>query len=159
MAKQKQAESYKAQAEEIIRNEALKIARATQNQGQTKEQTKLIAKGIAKGISQYKKQQKSKLRERAKSEKKRKVERSYSNQQSSDKEFEVKQPSNPTPARLPGLISALIFLLVAASHLIRVLTDTAITIGTFSVPVSWSIPASVLALLLSIWVYRATRKD
>ena len=43
--------------------DALKIARATQRPGQTKEQTKLIAQGIQKGIDQYKKQQKAKARE------------------------------------------------------------------------------------------------
>ncbi len=43
--------------------EALKIARATQRPGHTKEQTKLIAQGIEKGIALYKKQQKEKARE------------------------------------------------------------------------------------------------
>lgn len=43
--------------------DAIKIAKATQRPGQTKEQTKLIAQGIQKGIDQYKKQQKSKSRE------------------------------------------------------------------------------------------------
>ena len=43
--------------------EALKMAKATQRPGQTKEQTKLIAQGIEKGINLYKKQQKVKSRE------------------------------------------------------------------------------------------------
>ncbi|MBY6187492.1 DUF2956 domain-containing protein [Marinobacter hydrocarbonoclasticus] len=42
--------------------ESMKIARGTQQPGQTKEQTKLIAKGIEKGIAEYKKQQKAKAR-------------------------------------------------------------------------------------------------
>jgi len=45
------------------RDEAMKIARATQRPGQTKEQTKLIAQGIEKGIDLYKKQHKAKTRE------------------------------------------------------------------------------------------------
>ncbi|AMO54867.1 hypothetical protein GZ77_25150 [Endozoicomonas montiporae] len=45
------------------KKEALKIARATQKPGQSKEQTRLIAMGIQKGIDQYKKQQKAKARE------------------------------------------------------------------------------------------------
>ena len=45
------------------KEEALKIARATQRPGQTKEQTRLIAMGIQKGIDQYKKQQKTKARD------------------------------------------------------------------------------------------------
>ncbi|KMV31328.1 DUF2956 domain-containing protein [Photobacterium swingsii] len=63
-SKQRQAPSQETQ------DEALKIARATQKTGQTKEQTKLIAQGIQKGIEQYKKQQKSKARERDKLRKK-----------------------------------------------------------------------------------------
>lgn len=43
--------------------EAIKIAKATQRPGQTKEQTKLISQGIEKGINQFKKQQKVKSRE------------------------------------------------------------------------------------------------
>ena len=45
------------------KDDAMKIARATQRPGQTKEQTRLIAQGIQKGIDQYKKQQKAKARE------------------------------------------------------------------------------------------------
>ncbi len=43
-------------------DQSLKVAKATQRPGQTKEQTKLIAQGIQKGIDQYKKQQKVKSR-------------------------------------------------------------------------------------------------
>lgn len=49
--------------------EALKIARATQKPGQTKEQTKLIAQGIEKGIALYKKQQKERHRQADKARK------------------------------------------------------------------------------------------
>ena len=52
--------------------DALKIAKATQRPGQTKEQTKLIAKGVQKGIEEYKKQQKEKARELDKNLKKAK---------------------------------------------------------------------------------------
>lgn len=50
--------------------EALKMARATQRPGQTKEQTKLITQGIEKGIALYKKQQKEKHRQADKARKK-----------------------------------------------------------------------------------------
>ena len=50
--------------------EAIKIAKATQKPGQTKEQTKLIAQGIEKGIAQYKKQQKERSRQADKAKKK-----------------------------------------------------------------------------------------
>lgn len=45
------------------KDEAMRIARATQRPGQTKEQTRLVAQGIQKGIDLYKKQQKAKARE------------------------------------------------------------------------------------------------
>lgn len=48
---------------EKTEEDALKIARATQRPGQTKEQTRLISQGIQKGIDHYKKQQKAKARE------------------------------------------------------------------------------------------------
>jgi hypothetical protein len=58
--------------------EALKIAKATQRPGQTKEQTKLIAQGIEKGIDLYKKQQKERARELS-----RKLKKAASSQQRS----------------------------------------------------------------------------
>ncbi|QSX42524.1 DUF2956 domain-containing protein [Shewanella cyperi] len=48
------------------REQAMKVASATQKPGQTKEQTRLIAQGIEKGIAEFKKQQKAKARERDK---------------------------------------------------------------------------------------------
>ena len=48
---------------EQTQQQAMKVALATQKQGQTKEQTKLIAQGIEKGIALYKKQQKEKSRQ------------------------------------------------------------------------------------------------
>jgi hypothetical protein len=59
MAKNHRYQKISPQTQE----DSLKVARATQRPGQTKEQTKLIAQGIEKGINQYKKQQKEKSRE------------------------------------------------------------------------------------------------
>lgn len=42
--------------------EAMRLARATQVPGQSKEQTQLIAHGIQKGIAEYKRSQKAKQR-------------------------------------------------------------------------------------------------
>ncbi len=53
-----------------VKNEAMKMAKATMKPNQTKEQTKLIAQGIEKGIALYKKQQKEKQRELNKAKKK-----------------------------------------------------------------------------------------
>ncbi len=55
---------------EQTQQEAMKIAKATQKPGQTKEQTKLIAQGIEKGIALYKKQQKERNRQADKAKKK-----------------------------------------------------------------------------------------
>lgn len=49
--------------------EAMKLARANQKPGQTKEQTQLIAQGIQKGIDEYKKQMKARAREASRQKK------------------------------------------------------------------------------------------
>ena len=49
--------------------EAMKVARANQKPGQTKEQTQLIAQGIQKGIDEYKKQMKARAREASRQKK------------------------------------------------------------------------------------------
>ena len=61
--------SYQKPSQES-QDAAMKMARATQRVGQSKEQTKLIAQGIQKGIELYKKQQKAKYRELDKKRKK-----------------------------------------------------------------------------------------
>jgi hypothetical protein len=55
--------SKKQQTSPETHDESVKIAKATQRPGQTKEQSKLIAQGIQKGIELYKKQQKERSRE------------------------------------------------------------------------------------------------
>lgn len=65
--------SFEAQAAQAIKDEAEKIAKATQSPGQTKNETRRIAQGIAKGIEAYKKQEKAKTRERSKNDKKRRA--------------------------------------------------------------------------------------
>ncbi len=71
----------KTAVSEETKEEAMKVAKATQRPGQTKEQTKLIAQGIQKGIEQYKKQQKSKARELDKKIKKVNAQKSESDNQ------------------------------------------------------------------------------
>ena len=50
--------------------ESLRLARANQAPGQTKEQTQLIAQGIQKGLAEFKRAQKAKQREADKARKK-----------------------------------------------------------------------------------------
>lgn len=63
------ASNSKQTISDKTKDEAVKVAKATQKPGQTKEQTKLIALGIEKGIAEYKKQQKSKARDKNKARK------------------------------------------------------------------------------------------
>jgi hypothetical protein len=55
--------SKRRRTSEATPDESIKIARGTQQPGQTKEQTKLIARGIQKGIEQYKNQHNARARE------------------------------------------------------------------------------------------------
>lgn len=72
-------------------DDALKIAKATQRPGQSKEQTKLIAQGIEKGIAEYKKRQKQNVREQDKLHKKQLKQK---NTQLSEQTSENEQDSN-----------------------------------------------------------------
>lgn len=87
--------------------EAMKIAKATQKPGQTKEQTKLVAQGIEKGIALYKKQQKEKKRQADKAQKRQKRAKSVepaNNQTAADTAEPV---SAPRTAFLPWSLLAI----------------------------------------------------
>ncbi|MBL1379216.1 DUF2956 domain-containing protein [Zobellella sp. CGMCC 1.18722] len=88
------------------REEAERIARATQRPGQTKEQTRLIAQGIQKGIEEYKKQQKARARTADK------VKKQQHRQQ--EQLTDTPEPDEPAPAPassvLPWLLLALSWL-------------------------------------------------
>ncbi len=86
-------------------NESLKIAKATQRPGQTKEQTKLIAQGIQKGIEQYKKRQKEKSRELDKKLKKVRLQ-----QQQQDNHFRQDELPNSVVYKQSKLAWMLLFL-------------------------------------------------
>ncbi|CAM4027416.1 DUF2956 domain-containing protein [Shewanella aquimarina] len=88
------------------KDEAMKIAKATQKPGQTKEQTKLIAQGIEKGIAEYKKRQKSKARDR---DKQRKQVLKEKQRQPVEQLSEPRQET-PTSRKLPWLLLALSWL-------------------------------------------------
>ena len=87
--------------------EAMKIARASQKPGQTKEQTKLIAQGIAKGIAQYKKQQKERNRKADKAKKQAKKARAADQQDAAlATPAQEPQATQPSSSRLPwGLLA------------------------------------------------------
>ncbi|MFG0835366.1 DUF2956 domain-containing protein [Aeromonas bivalvium] len=92
---------------------ALKVARANQKPGQTKEQTQLIAQGIQKGIEEYKKQMKARARE-ANRLKKQQSRGAPSPQPEQEQEVEVIEVNRQHP--LPWLLLALSWLGFAAWH-------------------------------------------
>ena len=154
MVKKTKNPSFQTQATQHIEEQALQIARATQSPGQTKEQTKLISKGIAKGIAQYKKQEKLKQRTR------NKLQRKSKNKTSAPAINDAKNPHhNPAENTRPGTIlwplrvAAVIFFLVAVLHLARYAFETTLLIGSFTVPVFWSLPVAIGALILAAWMY------
>ena len=85
------------------KNEAMKVAKATQKPGQNKEQTKLIALGVEKGIAEFKKQHKSKARDRDKARKQDIKSKMRANADSDSEEIDVED--KPSVQRLPwGLL-------------------------------------------------------
>ncbi|MCG9713372.1 DUF2956 domain-containing protein [Shewanella insulae] len=88
------------------KDEAMKIAKATQKPGQTKEQTKLIAQGIEKGIAEYKKRQKSKARDRDKQRKQALKEKQRQTIERADDQPEVTRGGS----KMPWLLLALSWL-------------------------------------------------
>ncbi|PJC86584.1 DUF2956 domain-containing protein [Vibrio sp. HA2012] len=101
--------SKKSTVSSETQNEAIKIARATQKPGQTKEQTRLIAQGIEKGIAQYKKQQKEKNRQADKAKKKTQRQTVSRSTAPSDAPYEISNTSDSATqtSRLPWILLAL----------------------------------------------------
>lgn len=149
-------ESFQQQAEQNIDAAALQIARRIQTPGQSKEQTKLIAQGIAKGIALYRKQQNEKLRDRDKRRKKLAKERLHA-AAADPLDDEVATPPAGRAARIPIWILALALSLAAFLHLARWVIALPITVGTWEVPVWWSLPVAVLLGGLAVWLIVGTR--
>ncbi|GAB2665992.1 DUF2956 domain-containing protein [Vibrio panuliri] len=102
----------------------MKIAKATQKPGQTKEQTKLVAQGIEKGIALYKKQQKEKARQADKAKKKNLKAKQAQNE--SQPTHQVEQSStNDTPERDRAAILPWMLLVVSWIGFYVYVTQTA----------------------------------
>ncbi|WP_423839732.1 DUF2956 domain-containing protein [Vibrio mytili] len=100
--------------------EAMKIAKATQKPGQTKDQTKLIAQGIEKGIALYKKQQKEKNRQADKVRKKQQREKQRQPQESTENEAQMTVETKSTRSNiLPWGLLILSWIGFAAATLIE----------------------------------------
>jgi hypothetical protein len=94
--------------------DALKIARANQKPGQTKEQTQLIAQGIQKGIDEYKKQMKARAREASRQKKlQSKAKPQPQADQIEESEIELIEISRQHP--LPWILLLLSWLGIAAA--------------------------------------------
>jgi hypothetical protein len=93
--------SSKTNISNETKNKALRVAKATQKPGQTKEQTKLIALGIEKGIAEYKKQQKSQAREKDKARKQEIKAKSRDSEQTNEVQI---VDSNSNSSKLPWVL-------------------------------------------------------
>jgi hypothetical protein len=98
--------------------QAMKVAKATQKPGQTKEQTKLIALGIQKGIESYKKQHKAKVRQQDKQRKKTLI----SSASSDDETAEALVPEVNPVNWLPWLLLLLSWLGFALTYWLGLLS-------------------------------------
>ncbi|CAH0539067.1 DUF2956 domain-containing protein [Vibrio marisflavi] len=101
-------------ASEETQQEAMKIAKATQKPGQTKEQTRLVAQGIEKGIALYKKQQKEKNRKADKAKKKVQKEKAAATKPAMEPVEQVRETKPQSPSKLPWILLVCSWTLFAA---------------------------------------------
>lgn len=149
-------ESFQQQAEQNIDAAALQMARRIQNPGQSRDQTKLIAQGIAKGIALYKKQQNEKVRERDK--RRKRLAKENERTINADKpDAGVETPIPERTARVPFWIAVSVLGFAALLHLARWAVALPITVGTWDVPVWWSLPIAVGLGGVAIWLVLAVR--
>lgn len=145
--------SFRQQAEQNLETTALQVARSIQTPGQTKEQTKRIAQGIAKGIALYKKQQSEKDRERERLRKKRIRQQARAadetGQDLAGTLDEAGKPSITAALWTAGALSAI----VSGWHLWRWFVALPILLGTWSVPVWYSLPVAAVTGGLAVWLF------
>lgn len=145
--------SFRQQAEQNLETAALQIARSTQTPGQTKEQTKRIAQGIAKGIALYKKQQGEKARERERLRKKRLRQQARATDENSEN-----PPRSLQEPAAPAITAALwsggtLFAFVSGWHVWRFFVALPIQLGTWSMPIWWSLPVVVASGGMAVWLF------
>lgn len=61
--------------------------------------------------------------------------------------------------RLPLVVAGIIFSIVAIMHLIRIVYHWQILIAGYVIPVSVSVIALVVAIVLAIWMFTSAAKD
>ena len=99
---------------EETQQEAMKIAKATQKPGQTKEQTRLVAQGIEKGIALYKKQQKEKNRKADKAKKKAQKEKVLATSKPTEAVEDTQEIKQQNSTKLPWFLLVASWVLFAA---------------------------------------------
>ncbi|MBS1213150.1 MAG: uncharacterized protein H6R26_1767 [Proteobacteria bacterium] len=159
MTERQRPRSFQDQGEQHVREEALRMAKATQTPGQTKEQTKLIARGIEKGIALYKQQQKEKTRERDKARKK--VQRLAQTKRADVPAEEPDEPIGGVEAdstRLALIVSGSLFLLGSVAHVLRWIMGWEVTVAGHAFPLTASLPIALLAVGLALWLFWAAFK-
>lgn len=143
-------------AEELILEEAQRMARSVQKPGQTKEQTKLIAQGIAKGIELYKKQQSAKARDRDKARKRALRLRQSETQDREDavsEQGEWAAGHTGSGGAVALWTGGAVFAAMAAIHLWRVLAGWPLILGQWTLPSWGSLAAAGLLAALSSWFF------
>lgn len=157
----KHKRSFQSQAEQNIKDEALRIATGIQTAGQTKEQTRRIAQGIEKGIALYKKQANEKARERERQRKKQDKHTTDQNDtlpQADPSARETGRTRSSKPHNRALIVAGLIFSLISVLHVARYFTGLSLIVGTTTVPVTWSLPAAAVSALLAGWMFHASRR-
>jgi hypothetical protein len=151
---QRKPESFEDRTEQRLHLEALRVARSTRAPGQTKEQTRLIAKGIEKGIALYKQQQSAKTRERDKARKKALRLRAQDAARTDGTSLADSGVglSSPNPALI---VSGVLFAIAALLHLVRYLLGCELIVGSYPLPVLWSLPIALVTAALAAWMFRS----
>jgi hypothetical protein len=156
MTKPAQTASKPPTADDLIQEEALRVARRVQKPGQTKEQTKLITQGIAKGIEEYKRQQSEKSRERDKARKRALKQKPPSAPEHDSPVLDAAEWAGAAESRLvaPALwAGGALFAALAVAHLLRVVFGLGLAVGPWAVPAWISLVAAAALAGLSLWFF------
>lgn len=153
MAKLNKQPSFQVQSEQHSQEEALRIAKAHQRPGQSKEQTKLIAKGIEKGIAEFKKQEKAKARVRNKVKKNTgKHSSSRTDSEQNDHKADYLDSSHPNSGQWCLVSASVVFVLLALHYIIWFFTGTSLFLESVIMPSKLSLLIAGVCMALSGWL-------
>lgn len=160
MTNRQKPPSFQDQGEQHLREEAMRVAKATQSPGQTKEQTRLIAKGIEKGIALYKQQLKEKARERDRARKRAlKQAQARSEPDGTVEAAEDATEDSAGSGRAALFTAAGLFLLAGLAHFLRWVLGWEVLIAGWSMPLAVSPFAGLVLFGLGAWMIRCAARD